>query len=286
MRDVRVIAAATIRECARRRVFGVVIVLTIAFLALYALGNSLVFDHALRGRTDTGSGSVDLRTLAGATLIGLAMFATLFLGAIVAVFLTMNVVRGDAELGLLQPVIVRPAGREAFIAGRFAAAAIVCSGYNLAVYLASVTITGLIGDWWPDSVLLPGLALAAAAVVVASLSLLGSVYLPTVANGIAILMLFGGGLIAGLMGQIGDALNSGTLQSVATITAWALPFEALYEAGLHALTSGTYGITGVIVRLGPLGGAQAAGPGLVLWTVAYLALAVAAAIASLRRRDL
>lgn len=286
MRDVRVIALATLRECARRRVFVIVLILTAAFLALYTLGNSIVFDHALRGRTDTGSGSVDLRTLAGATLLGLAMFATLFLGAVVAVFLTMNVVRGDAELGLLQPVIVRPAGREAFIAGRFAAAAIVCSAYNLAVYTGSVLITGLIGGWWPDSIVLPGLALAAAAIVVAALSLLGSVHLPTVANGIAVLMLFGGGLVAGLMGQIGDALNSHTLQRIATVTAWALPFEALYQAGLHALTSGTYGVTGVIVHLGPLGGAQAAGPGLVAWTLAYLALAVAAAIASLRRRDL
>jgi Cu-processing system permease protein len=286
MRDVRVIAFATIRECARRRVFGVVLVLTLAFLVLYALGNSVVFDHALKGRTGSGAASVDLRTLAGSTLLGLAMFATLFLGAIVAVFLTMNVVRGDAELGLLQPVIVRPAGREAFIAGRFAAAAVVCTAYNLTVYLASVAITGLIGGWWPDSVLIPGIALAGAAVVVASLSLLGSVHLPTVSNGIAILMLFGGGLVAGLMGQIGYALNSGMLQRISKVTAWALPFEALYQAGLHALTSRTYGVTGVVVHLGPLGGAQAAGIGLVAWTIAYLAAAVAAAIVSLRHRDM
>ena len=36
------------------------------------------------------------------------MFATLFLGTILAVFLTLGAVRGDAERGLLQPVLVRP----------------------------------------------------------------------------------------------------------------------------------------------------------------------------------
>ena len=39
------------------------------------------------------------------------MFATLFLGAILAVFLTFSAVRGDAERGLLQPLLVRPLPR-------------------------------------------------------------------------------------------------------------------------------------------------------------------------------
>ena len=40
------------------------------------------------------------------------MFATLFLGAVLAVFLTLGAVRGDAERGLLQPLLVRPLGRD------------------------------------------------------------------------------------------------------------------------------------------------------------------------------
>src|SRR2546430_12507280 len=54
---------------------------------------------------------VDTRTFAGAFLLGLAMFATLFLGVVLAVFLTLGVVSGDAERGLLQPLVVRPVGR-------------------------------------------------------------------------------------------------------------------------------------------------------------------------------
>ena len=55
------------------------------------------------------------------------MFGTLFLGAVLAVFLTLSVVRGDAERGLLQPLVVRPLGRElAPRGGCFAAAALVC----------------------------------------------------------------------------------------------------------------------------------------------------------------
>jgi hypothetical protein len=65
-----------------------------------------------------------------------------------------------------------------------------------------------------------------------------------------------------------------------------LPFEALYQAGLHGLTADTGGITGVIVNLGPFGGAEEAGAGLWVWTVAYLALVGAWAGLAFMRRDL
>jgi Cu-processing system permease protein len=112
------------------------------------------------------------------------------------------------------------------------------------------------------------------------------VFLSSTANGIAVFMIFGAGLAAGLLGQIGDALAVQTLQDVAEVSSWLLPFEALYQAGLHSLTQDTGGVTGVIVQLGPFGGAQDAGPGLWLWALVYLALVGAAARASFARRDL
>jgi hypothetical protein len=99
-------------------------------------------------------------------------------------------------------------------------------------------------------------------------------------------MLFGAGLVGGLLAQIGDAIHSDTLSTIGTITSWALPFEALYQAALHALTGETSGITGVIVHLGPLGGAQPAGPLLALWVLGYTALVVCLAGAAFTRRDL
>ena len=260
-----VIAIATVRECTRRRVFVVVVVLTALFLALYTLGTVTAFRHL--GKPAPGD-TVDVTVLAGATLLGLAMFATLFLSTVVAVFLTFNVLRGDAEQGLLQPMVVRPPGRIAFLGARFGAAAAVSATYAAGVYAAAVVITGLAGGWWPDEAVLPAIELAAGAVIVTAISLAGSVYLSTIANGIAVLMLFGAGLVGGLLGQIGDAIHSDTLSSIGTITSWALPFEALYQAALHALTGETSGITGVIVHLGPLGGAQPAGPLLAPWVPA------------------
>ena len=88
------------------------------------------------------------------------MFATLFLGAILAVFLTLSAVRGDAERGLLQPLLVRPLPRGTFLLGRFAAAGGVCVAYVIVVFLAAVVITDVFIDWWPDRLLVPALELA------------------------------------------------------------------------------------------------------------------------------
>jgi ABC-type transport system involved in multi-copper enzyme maturation permease subunit len=278
-----IVARYALREAVRRRVILVVLLLTVCFLALYGLGCAVTFDEVDSLAADD---QIDDRVLAGSTLLGLSMFTTLFLGAVLAVFLTLGAVRGDAERGLLQPLVVRPVGRTSLLLGRFAGAAGVCALYVVLVYTTAVLITGIAGDWWPDEAIGPGVGLVLAVLVIAAISLFGSIFLSSTANGIAVFMLFGAGLAAGLLGQIGDALAVDTLRDVARISSWLLPFEALYQAGLHGLTSQTSGITGVIVQLGPFGGAQEGGPGLWVWTVVYLALIAAAARQAFGRRDL
>ncbi len=224
--------------------------------------------------------------MAGATILGLAMFATLFLGTIHAVFLTLGAVRGDAERGLLLPVLVRPIARRTVLAGRFAAAAGVCGGYVIVVFLATTAITSAFSGWWPDNTVAPALELAAAVAILSALSLAGSVLLSANANGIAVFMLFGAGLTAGLLGQIGEALGSRTLDRVADVVSWVLPFEALYQAALSSITADTIGFTRLAIDLGPFGGAESSGPLLWPWTVLYLALVGAGAAAAFARRDL
>jgi ABC-type transport system involved in multi-copper enzyme maturation permease subunit len=213
------------------------------------------------------------------------MFATLFLGVVLATFLTLGVVRGDAERGLLQPLIVRPLGRSTLLAARWLGAVAVCTPYVLAVYVATMLITGLTGHWWPDEKVVPGLELAGGVAVVAALSLLGSIFLTATANGIAVFMIFGSGLVAGLLGTIGHALGSHTLEHAAKIAAWALPFEALYQDALRGITANVTGVTGFLLELGPFGGAYTGGATLRLWAVAYLLVVGALALAAFARRD-
>ncbi len=284
MTGVWVMVRYAAQESLRRRVFLVVLILTALFLALYGYGTSLAFSDI--AGFSTSEDLVEEKVLTGSTIFGLAMFSILFLGAVLAVFLTLSAVRGDAERGLLQPLVVRPLGRTQVLVGRFAAAATVCAAYVLAVYFLAMLITGAVGGWWPDRVLGPGVALAAAVCVIAALTLLGSVYLSATANGIAVFMVFGTGLAAGLLGQIGEALSSDSLEGIANVASWVLPFEALYQSGLDGLTADATGFTNVAVQLGPFGGAQGASALLWPWALAYVVFVGLAARWGFMRRDL
>jgi Cu-processing system permease protein len=272
-----------LREALRRKVFSVVLLLTLAFLSLYWLANHFAFRDVENIEPPAG---IDARTFAGAFVFGLAMFATLFLGVVLAVFLTLGTVRGDAESGLLQPLIVRPIGRSTLLLARWLGAVAVCAPYVAVVYVAAMLITGLTGHWWPDHKVVPGIELAGGVALVAAISLLGSVFLTATANGIAVFMVFGAGLVAGLLGTIGHALGSHTLERAAKIAAWLIPFEALYQDGLREIIANTTGLTGFLLQLGPFGGGYTGGTLLRLWAVAYLVIVGLLAAVGFMRRDL
>ena len=100
---------------------------------------------------------IDPKVVTGATMFGLSMFGTLFLGVVLAVFLTLGSIRGDAERGLLQPLVVRPVGRSTLLLSRFLGAAAVCIVYVLSVYGIALAIIDFCGSWLPPSPAEPGL---------------------------------------------------------------------------------------------------------------------------------
>ena len=283
--DASVIVGYAVAESLRRRVVAVVGLLTVLFLGLYGLGANFAFDE-VESEVISGQAPLDEVALVGGTIFGLAMFAVLFLGSVLAIFLTNGVVRGDAEAGLLQPLVVRPVGRGTLLIARWGGAAVATTVYVLLVYAAALGITVSAGDWQPGAWLLPGLALALAVAVVAGISILISVYLAASAQGIAVFMIFGAGLVGGLLGQIGNALGSERLEQIADVVTTALPFEALYQAGLHLIASDEAGLTQTVIQLGPFGGADEAGPELALFTFVYLAALLALAVRAFKRRDL
>jgi Cu-processing system permease protein len=281
----RTIVAYALREALRRRLLPVVAILTVAFLVLYSLGAHFAFREVGDARTGFGV-DIDDRSLAGATLLGLAMFGTLFLGAVLSTFLTLGVIRGDAESGLMQPIAARPVSRPTILGARCLGAGLVSSGYAIVVFAATVAITSGIGDWEPDRPVQAALLLAGAVIVITCLSALASAFTSSTAQGVTVLMLFGAGLTAGLLGQIGDALGSERLVDISELASRILPFEALYQDALFSLTADVSGTTGFLLSLGPFGGAVDGGPGLLLFSAAYCAGVLTVAAWMFVRRDL
>ena len=149
-------------------------------------------------------------------------------------------------------------------------------------------LTDALGGWWPDRTLGPLLALALGVAIIAALSLAGSIVLAVDRERDRRLHALRRrpDRRPARPDRGGDRLGQprATSRDIAT---WALPFEALYQAGLAELTADTVGFTRLAIDLGPFGGAQSGGAGLWLFSLAYLAVVGAAAtVAAFARRDL
>lgn len=288
MRATLIIARHVVQESIRRRVFVVVLVLTLLFLGLFTVASAKAFAAPAplgfgNGGPVTPDGLISLTTV---FLLGLGVFGSLFLATVLGVFLTIGSIRGDAERGLLQPLVVRPLGRRQFLLGRFVGAAGVSIAYVTVLYAAVLVIVHQAGGAWPHYIVGPGVALMGAVTILVAMSLLGSIFLSTVANGIAMFMLYGAGLISGLLASIGAALNAHTVQTISRDMTIALPFEGLYEAAVHAFATNAAGLARIAVNLGPFGAAQAGSIKFYLWAVVYFCVAAIVATVGFERRDL
>ena len=278
---------SSVRDAVRRRLFVVVGVLSVGFLLLYGTGLHFIWrEGAEEGFGTPGKDGLDPRIIVSATIMGLSIFATHFLGAVVGTFLVLGAVRGDAELGTLQQVLVRPISRSTYLVGRFLAGAIVTMLYVGAMVLACMLVTGAITGWWPDAPELAVLRMMGSSIGLVAVALTGSVLLGSAANGVATFMVFGLALLGGLLEQIGEGIGSRTTLEVGNWVLRVLPFEAMYHWALDALTQDTIGLEQLVVNLGPFGSARSYGFDLVLGVAAFCAVLVGLGAWRLRRLDL
>ena len=282
------ILQASLREHARRRTAYVALALGTLFVALYSLGIHFIWGEIIRdiesGRRGP-AGVLEVRQLVPATMFGLSMFATWFLSAVAATFMAAGGIRGEAERGVLQHVLVRPVARHTVLLARLAAAALLAVLFLFVVVACCALATRLITGWQPGNLLQALLLLGLGTTGVTAIATAFSVRLHGVAAGIASLMLFGVGLVGGLLEQLGAGIDVSSVRRSGEWVSTALPFEAMYQAALHEITSDVTGVSGIVIRLGPFGGARDASPLLVLWAIAWTAAIIALAAWRLRRRD-
>jgi Cu-processing system permease protein len=284
-RDVLLVMALALAELRHRRSLLVVSVLTAAFLGLYGWG---VFEILPKLSEQVGGNlpSSETKRGVGFILLGVAVFATFSLASVLAVFTTMSTVKGEAEQGLLQSMLVRPIARSAIITGRVVAAAVAGGAYSAIVVTGASLLTRAAGGTPPGNLVAVIVALTAALTVVAAFGVLLSTVFGTAATGMATTMLVSLGFFASLVRQIADVSDAPSVEQKANLVTQILGFNALYEGALGALTDGVGGLTGFALQLGPFGTQRSLTAGLLLLAAIELVVLLSAATWRLRRLDL
>lgn len=278
-RSALLIAGSSVRELRRAPALVALGAAALVLLTLFAFASRRAIDAA---RTAGGTETVDL---VGATLLGTAAFAVFLLSAVVATFATHAAVRGDAERGLLQALLVRPVDRSAVFAGRTLAGA-ACAALTAATLWTSAALAiRVVAGWTPPEVLRPALALAAAGALVAVTCATLSTVLRATAAGAATLALVGLGITVGLLADLGAVLALQDLVTAADVVSAALPFEAFYREALAGARAGIVDLPVSAIGVGAFGGAERMALADLAWSGLWAVGIVAAGVVRARRLD-
>jgi Cu-processing system permease protein len=287
------IARFTLQEAVSRRLILAGVLISLGYIGLFAVGFHFAYDRSLE--TTVSAESRLTLGVAFATLTLFGVYVVNYLASFLALFLSVAAISGEVDSGTLHAVLARPLRRSEFIVGRWL-------GYAAMIATYIVAMTGLIlliaraiaGYEVPDPV--PALLLMLLeGVLLLTVSLLGSTLMPTLANGIVVFTLLGLAWLAGIIEFIGRLLanTSNTagggeaMQNIGTAVSLLLPSDALWRGASYYLESPS--------MLAALGGARGGIPffstdppttALILWSVAYVAVVLAAAVTTFRNRDL
>jgi ABC-type transport system involved in multi-copper enzyme maturation permease subunit len=295
--SVLVVARWTVLEARRRRLLAAGVVLSVAFVALFAVGYALLYHDQQRAVLEAetlGAGVLSAREelLAVSTLmLVLGLYGVQFLGALLGLFLGVASVSPEIDSGALHAVLARPLSRLQYLLGRFLALAGLLAAYVLVMSGALLLTARIVAGFTPgDARRVVGLMLLEVLILLA-VSLLGSTVLPTLANGVVMLALFGLAWLGGILGFVATIPpGNELLANLGTAAGLLLPADAVWRgASFHVLPPGFLAVTSLAggeVDGPPFVSTAPMAPAMLAWALAYPAACLALAAAAFRRRDL
>lgn len=291
------IAWLTIREAARRRLFLVLILITVASVALSAWGFSQVRD-ALLAEADGPGGGIEAGGVTGelaltfifAQLLILVTFMFSFILALSAVFIAAPVIAGELESGVALTILARPIGRTTYLFGKWLGIAVLVCVYATLSGVVELAVVGALTGYVPPD---PAFALGylcGQALVLLSLTILLSTRLSAITAGVACLAIFGLAWIGGIIGGIGAAIEEPAIARIGEISRLLLPTDGLWRGVVYHLEPREMLL--LADQAGPL---TAAFPFIVdvppptsflVWVLAWFTVILGLAAISFRRREI
>ena len=275
------IARFTIHEAISRRLVLSATVLSLAFLALYAFGLSLL--HGLRSPRPPSPSDV---AAVGTILTVLGLYAVHFLSSFVALFLTVGAISSEIDTGTLHAVLARPIRRADVVLGRWLAYAALISLYVVMMAGAILAMAWLASGYQAfDTARTLGL-MVLGALVLLTVSLFGSTLFSTLANGVIAFTLFGLAWLGGLIEFTGGMVENEGMVSLGIAISLLVPSDAIWKAASFYAQSPLFLALGGTRGQVPFIGAAPPTIALVIWALAYPAVFLLLAVRAFSRRDL
>src|SRR5438105_8490694 len=286
------IARFTLLEAVSRRLVLAGVLISVAYVGLFALGFHFAYDKSIETTTSTES-RLSLG-VAFATLTLFGVYVVNYLASFLALFLSVAAVSGEIDSGTLHAVLARPLRRSEFVIGRWLGYAVIIAVYIVAMTGLVLLIARLIAGYEVPDPLPALLLMLLEGVLLLTLSLFGSTLMPTLANGIVVFTLLGLAWLAGIIEFVGRLLTAASnstggdaMLNIGTAVSLILPSDALWRGASYYLESPSMLAVLGAARGGiPFFSSTPPAPALVVWAVGYVVVILAGAVLAFRRRDL
>lgn len=277
------IARFTVQEAISRRLILAAFVLSAVFVGLYALGFSFLASTV----TSSPNQAIEVKIAAAGTILTvLGLYAIHFLSSFLALFLTVGAISSEIDSGTLHAVLARPIRRADLVLGRWIAYAGLIGAYVLLMGSAILILARLISGYEPfDGPRTIGL-MALGAVLLLTLSLLGSTVLSTLANGVVAFTLFGLAWLGGIIEFAGGMIPNQSMVHLGIAISLLIPSDGLWKAASFYAQSPLFLAFGNARGEIPFVASGPPAAPFIIWALAHPLVVLLLAIRAFSRRDL
>jgi Cu-processing system permease protein len=275
MRNIGTMTWLTFQEAWRRWMVVVALALGVVFLLLFTIGFALITSSL------NPAMSAIQRRFNYNLLLMAGLYVTHFLTVMLAIFASVDSVSGEIASHTIQAIVTKPVRRWQVLLGKWLGYAAMISLY-LGLLAGGILVAAyLLVGYLPPNPLAGVALLVLEALVLLSLSLLGSTRLSTLTNGVLLFMLYGLAFIGAWVEQIGSLLQSHAAVNIGILTSLLMPVEALWRRAAYLMQPPI--LSGLP---SPFSGVSPPSTAMVLYALTYAALALVLAMWSFSRRDL
>lgn len=283
MNKIWIIARMTFLESVRKRIALTGLALGLVFLAFFSLGFHLVYQNAISDDEFSSEmmGNV-IRAEASSTLLLAGLYAVTFLSVAMGALLGADTISGEITSGTIQTIATKPVRRAEVLLGKWLGFAILLGLYAL------LMSGGAVLSVWTQSGYLPvniwnGMALIyLEALLMMTLALFCSSFLPGLATGGVVFGMYGLAFIGGWVEQIGFFTQNETAMQVGVVISLLMPSEALWRRASFEMQSPIASAFG----FSPFSSGSVPSPLMVWYAGFFLLVILACAINTLDHRDL
>jgi len=283
------IAKLTFMEVSRKKIFYIIILLSIVFLLLYGVTLERTAEDMNRMR-DMGGQQMIMQQVIGSQLLGLGLYFASMLLALLSLMASVGSIASEVETGILHAIISKPIKRSVIVWGKFLGYGLMLSSYALVLFSGVMAINyaynaNVLHSLTKTFLIYGAMLFALQPLVLLGVALVFSTLTRTLTAGIISFTLYGLGMVGGFLEQIGGMISKSSLITVGIITSLVMPSDALFRKVISFINGNQQNPFSTLAA-GPFGVAVPPSNAMLVYTGVYILGCILISVYIFKKRDL